>query len=51
MERHETVQFAAIVRRDADGNATSDILEGQFDYKLATAISKWIIDVPPAKKP
>ena len=32
--------------RDYDGNVTSDTRLKRFDYKFASAIGKWIIDVP-----
>ena len=35
--------------RDYDGNVTTDTSQKRFDYKFASAIGKWIIDVPPAK--
>jgi hypothetical protein len=37
--------------RDADGNVTSDTFDKRFEYKFASAIGKWIIDVPPAQTP
>ncbi len=35
--------------RDADGNVTSDTFLKRFEYKYASAIDKWIIDVPAGK--